>query len=180
MSIRAKSAPEALLRPLRRVLLGGGTLSPAWFGCFAGLAEREGAQYSYRSHLQFGKAQRIYGRRLQQSERREAPEAGMPARLGRRVRGTAGRYEDEAYDGLGPYALEDLVAWERDGVELPAPERSLHQELTEAQIAAWDARVEAWAAARGFSLALEPAAEIRPWGYAMEIEGALVWTDDWG
>jgi hypothetical protein len=40
--------------------------------------------------------------------------------------------------------------------------------------------VDAWTAVRGFSLAPEPAAEIRPWGYAVEIEGALVWTDDPG
>ena len=40
------------------------------------------------------------------------------------------------------------------------------------------ARVDEWAEARGFRLAEEPAPEIQPWGYAVEIDGALVWTDD--
>ena len=30
----------------------------------------------------------------------------------------------------------------------------------------------------GFHLAEDPAPEIQPWGYAVEIDGALVWTDD--
>ncbi len=40
------------------------------------------------------------------------------------------------------------------------------------------ARVDAWVAAHGGSLQDEPAPEIQPWGYAVRIEGALVWTDD--
>jgi hypothetical protein len=52
------------------------------------------------------------------------------------------------------------------------------RELSDAEIARWDAQVDAWAAARGVSLVPEPAPEIQPWGYAVEIEGALVWTDD--
>ena len=65
--------------------------------------------------------------------------------------------DEDGYDGLGAYALEDQVAWERDGVELPEPEQSGHRELSDAEIARWDARVDAWAEARGFSLADEPA-----------------------
>jgi hypothetical protein len=38
--------------------------------------------------------------------------------------------------------------------------------------------VDAWVAAHGGSLQDEPAPEIQPWGYAVRIEGALVWTDD--
>jgi hypothetical protein len=156
-----------------------GTLPQGWFRRWARLADREGAEYSFRSHAQFGKAQRVYARRRQRAEARAALDATLP-RLGRRNRGEVARYEEDGYDGLGAYALEDLVAWERDGVVLPKPERSGHRELSDAQIAAWDARVDAWAAARGFSLAAEPATEIQPWGYAMEVEGALVWTDDPG
>jgi len=88
------------------------------------------------------------------------------------------RFADEAYDGLGIYRLCDLLDGQRYGVELPDPEGSGHRELSGAQIARWDARVDAWAAARGLGLAPESAAEIRSWGYAMEIEGVLVWTDD--
>jgi hypothetical protein len=34
--------------------------------------------------------------------------------------------------------------------------------------------------AHGVSLQDEPAPEIRPWGYWLEIDGARVWTDDPG
>lgn len=154
-----------------------GTLPRHWFGRWAKLAEREGVQRSYRGHPRFGKAARIYASRRRRAEQRAAREAGMP-RLGRRVRERADRYAGEPYDGLGAWTLEEHVAWERDGVALPEPERSMHRELTEAEIAAWDARVDRWAAARGVSLAPEPAEEIRPWGWALEVDGALVWTDD--
>lgn len=86
--------------------------------------------------------------------------------------------DHEGYDGLDPYALEDVVAWERDGVALPEPEYPRHRELADAEIAAWEARADAWAAAHGFSPTLEPEAEIRPWSFAMEIEGAFVCSDD--
>ncbi|CAN5238240.1 hypothetical protein BH24GEM2_BH24GEM2_06430 [soil metagenome] len=63
-------------------------------------------------------------------------------------------------------------------MELPEPQRSVHREFSDAEIRRWDARVDAWAEAHGVHLAEEPAPEIQPWGYAMRIEGALVWTDD--
>jgi hypothetical protein len=47
------------------------------------------------------------------------------------------RFADEAYDGLGPYELNDLLDWQMYAVELPAPERSGHRELSDAQIARW-------------------------------------------
>ena len=154
-----------------------GTLPRGWFGRWARLAEREEAQYSYRSHPRFGKACRVYAGRRRRAESRAVLDRALPT-LGRRERESGGRYEYEAYDGLGPYALEDLVAWERDGVDLPEPEHSLHRELSDAEIARWDARVDAWAEAHGLSLADEPAPEILPWGYAVQIDGATVWTDD--
>lgn len=155
-----------------------GTLPRAWFGRWARLAEREEAQVSYRTHPRFAKAARVYARRRQRAEALAAGYAAMP-RLGRRAE-VVRETDEDGYDGLGPYALEDLVAWERDGVEPAEPEHSRHRELTDAEIAAWDARVDAWAAARDFSMAPEPAPELRPWGYALEIEGAIVWTDDPG
>ncbi len=61
-----------------------------------------------------------------------------------------------------------------------AMDPATYQELTDAWIERWDARVDRWAAERGVSLADRPASELRPWGYAMEVEGALVWTDEPG
>ena len=66
----------------------------------------------------------------------------------------------------------------QNGAELPTLERSAHREFTDAEIAEWDARVDAWAEQRGSRLAAEQATEIQPWGYAVEVDGALVWTDD--
>jgi hypothetical protein len=86
--------------------------------------------------------------------------------------------DEDGYDGLGPWDLLDLLDAQATGVELPEPERSVHREFSDAEIRRWDARVDAWAAAHGGSLQDEAAPEIQPWGYAMEIEGALVWTDD--
>ena len=40
--------------------------------------------------------------------------------------------------------------------------------------------MDAWAKAHGFRLADGPAPEIQPWGYAVEIDGTLVWTDGLG
>ncbi len=54
----------------------------------------------------------------------------------------------------------------------------MHREFSDAEIRRWDARVDAWVAAHGGSLQDEAAPEIQPWGYAVRIEGALVWTDD--
>lgn len=154
-----------------------GTLPPNWFRCFAHLAERETEQYSYRNDPRFGKAARIYGQRRRRAEDRAALDRLMP-RLGRTTKDARDRRTDEEYDGLGAYELIDLLEWQMHNVPLPKPERSGHRELSDAEIARWDARVEAWAEAHGLSLADRPAAEIRPWGYWMEIDGARVWTDD--
>lgn len=87
-------------------------------------------------------------------------------------------YESEPYDGLGPYDLGDLLDWQMHGAELPEPERSGHCELSDTEIARWDARVDRWVRAHGGSLDDEPTPELQPWGYWMEIDGARVWTDD--
>ena len=154
-----------------------GTLERGLFTYLARRAEREGVQYSYRNHPQFEKACRIYARR-----RQRARAAGVTGDYAppREERGTdrRDRYQDEPYDGLGPHPLVDILDWQMYGTPLPRPERSEHRELTDAEIARWDARVDAWAKARGVSLADEPAPELRPWGYWMEIAGAMVWTDD--
>jgi len=169
-----KERPYALCAECYRV---NGTLPVAWFGRWARLADREEAQYGYRSHPLFGKACRVYSRRRQRAESRAALDASLP-RLRGRQEPTDDRFADEACDGLGPYEPGDLLDWQMHAVELPEPERSGHRELSDSEIARWDARVDAWAVARGFRLASAPAPEILPWGYAMEIEGALVWTED--
>jgi hypothetical protein len=64
------------------------------------------------------------------------------------------------------------------GIDLPLPERSEHRELSDAKIARWDARVDAWAKAQGVRLTDEPAPDLQRWGFWMEIAGAMVWTDD--
>ena len=154
-----------------------GLLSPAWFGCWIRHTEREETQYSYRNDPRFARACRIYARRRRRAEAQAAIDAALP-QLRRRATDLRTRYAPEEYDGLGPYDLQDLLDAQQTGVELPKPDRSVHRELSDAEIARWDARVDAWAAAHGRTLADEPAPEIRPWGYAMEIEGATVWTDD--
>lgn len=154
-----------------------GTLSRSWFACFIRHAEREEAQYSYRNDPRFEKASRVYARRRQRAEARAAIDAMLP-RFRRAETDPRNRHAHEEYDGLGAYDLLDLVEAQQTGVELPQPERSEHREMTESEIARWDARVDAWAEAHGLSLAEEPATEIRPWGYAVEIDGATVWTDD--
>ena len=154
-----------------------GVLPRAWFSCFVRHAERETAEYSYRSHPQFEKARRIYARRRQRAEALAAIDAMLPP-FRRRETDPRNRHAEEEYDGLGAYDLNDLIDWQMYDVELPQPEGSVHRELSDAEIARWDARVEAWARAQGVSLAEQPAPEIQPWGYAMEIDGVLVWTDD--
>jgi hypothetical protein len=155
-----------------------GTLSSAWFACFIRHADREETQYSYRNDPRFEKACRVYARRRQRAEAVAAVEALLPPLRRRDLTDPRRRYAQEEYDGLGPYDLLDLLDAQRTGVELPRPERSSHRELSDAEIARWDARVDAWAEAHGLSLADEPAPEIQPWGYAVEIDGALVWTYD--
>lgn len=85
--------------------------------------------------------------------------------------------------GTGPTRLTE-ASWPCSGSgteDLPSclacPNPS-SRELADAEIRRWDARVDAWVKAHGGSLADHPAPEIQPWGYAMRIEGALVWTDD--
>jgi hypothetical protein len=154
-----------------------GTLPRAWFVRWMRQAERETEQCSFRRDPRFGKACRVYARRQQRRQALEAIEAALPkpgwSRTERRD-----RYADEAYDGLGSYELGDLLDWQMYDVPLPKPERSGHREMSEAEIAGWDARVDAWAAAHGLSLQDEPAPEIRPWGFWLEVDGARVWTDD--
>ena len=154
-----------------------GTLPRAWFTCWMRHAEREGAQVSFRNDPRFPQACRILTRRRQRREGLAALDARLP-RLGRSPAVRSRPTDEDGYDGLGPHDLQDLLDAQATGVELPEPERSLHREFSDAEIRRWDARVDAWAEAHGQSLADAPAAEIQPWGYAMEIEGALVWTDD--
>ena len=169
-----KERPYALCAECFRL---NGTLPPSWFRCFSHLAEREAEQYSYCNDPRFGKAVRVYGQRRRRAESRAALDRGMP-RLGRTTKDARDRLTDEEYDGLGAYELTDLLEWQMHDVPLPKPERSGHRELSDAEIARWDARVEAWAEAHGIRLADDPAAEIRPWGYWVEIDGVRVWTDD--
>ena len=153
-----------------------GCLAPRLFAYLARRAEREGPQYSYRRHPEFAKACRIYARRRQRTQQAAADSPVTffrPCDTDHR-----NRYQHEEYDGLGVHDLGDLLDWQMHGIELPKPERSSHRELSDAEIARWDARVDAWAKARGLSLADEPTPELQPWGYWMEIDGAMVWTDD--
>jgi hypothetical protein len=154
-----------------------GGLSRSWFTCFIRHAEREAPQYSYRDDPQFEQACRVYARRRQRAEKAAAVDALLPPVRRRELRDPRDLRTHEEYDGFGPYGLSDLVD-AQTGAELPTPERSAHREFSDEDIAAWDARVDAWAEAHGFCLAEEPAPEIQPWGYAVEIAGALVWTDD--
>lgn len=154
-----------------------GTLPKSWFTCFVRYAEREAPQYSYRNDPRFEQACRVYARRRQRAERAAAIEAQLPMIRRRDPRDPRDVRTLDEYDGFGPYELIDLVD-AQNGAELPTLERSSHREFTDAEIAAWDARVDAWAEARGVHLVAEAAAEIQPWGYAVEVDGALVWTDD--
>lgn len=154
-----------------------GTLPKPWFACFVRHAECEEPQYSYRNDPRFEQACRVYARRRQRAEMAAAIDALLPPVRRRELRDPRDLRITEEYDGFGPYDLSDLVD-AQTGAELPSVERSSHQEFTDAEIAAWDARVDAWAEARGFRLADEPTQEIQPWGYAVEIDGAIVWTDD--
>jgi hypothetical protein len=154
-----------------------GKLTPAWFACFIRHADREETQYSYRDDPRFEKACRVYARRRQRARAQAEMDARLP-RLSRSATDRRNRNSHDEYDGLGAYELIDLLDWQMHDVELPRLERPEHREMADAEIARWDARVDAWAEAHGLSLAEEPATEIRPWGYAMEIDGATVWTDD--
>jgi hypothetical protein len=154
-----------------------GTLPKPWFTCFARVAEREATQYSYRNDRRFEQACRVYGRRRQRAERVAAIDSLLPEIRRREVRDPRDLRRLEEYDGFGGYDLTDLVDAQK-GLELPTLERPSHQELSDEAIAQWDARVDAWAEAQGFAFEDEAPAEIRPWGYGMEVEGALVWTDD--
>jgi hypothetical protein len=165
-----KDRPYALCAECWRV---NGTLPPAWLRRLARLAEREAEQVSYREDPRFEQAARVYARRLRRARARAAREIRLPT-----YRGRPARPEAEQYDGLGGHDLGDLLDGQMHGAELPPLEASGHREISEAEIARWDARVDAWAEAHGFSLADAPAPEIRPWGYAVVIDGALVWTDD--
>lgn len=154
-----------------------GTLPKSWFTCFIRHAEREAPQYSYRNDPRFEQACRVYARRRERAAKAAAIGPQLPRVRRRELRDPRDLRTTEAYDGFGPYELIDLVD-AQNGAELPTLERSAHRELTDAEIAAWDARVDAWAERRGVRLVAEPAAEIKPWGYAVEVDGALVWTDD--
>ena len=151
-----KERPYALCSECYKL---NGTLEHGLFTRLARRAEREGKQYSYRSHPEFEKACRIYARRRQ----RERAEAEIDAYLPRyqpRDTDPRTRYQHEPYDGLGGYDLGDVLDWQRFGTPLPMLERSEHRELTDAEIAQWDARVDAWAKARG-----------------IDLSGARTWTD---
>jgi hypothetical protein len=154
-----------------------GRLTHGLFVHVARHAEREASQYSYRRHPEFAKACQVYERRRQRARAIAAIDSAIPS-YRPAVADPRDRFQHEAYDGLGTYELGDLLDWQMYGVELPEPERSTHRELSDAEIARWDAQVDAWAKAHGLSLADEPEPELQPWGYSMEIAGAMVWTDD--
>lgn len=156
-----------------------GALDRSLFICFARHAEREAPEYSYRTHPEFARACRIYARRRQKERALAAIDSLIPShRMPAPESDRRARYEHEPYDGLGPYDLSDLLDWQMGRDELPEPARSAHHELSDTEIARWDARVDAWARACGGSLEDEPAPELQPWGYWMDIDGARVWTDD--
>lgn len=154
-----------------------GQLDRGLFTHFARHTEREAVQYSYRRHPEFEKACRVYARRRQRAQAVAALDFQMP-RYQPRDTDSRNRYQHEQYDGIGAHDLADLLDWQMYGIELPQPERSQHREMSDAEIERWDARIDAWAKAQGISLADKPAPEIQPWGYSMEIDGAMVWTDD--
>ena len=154
-----------------------GHLDRGLFTHLARHAERESTQYSYRSHPEFERACRVYARRRERARATAGVDVLVPAYEPRHA-DARDRYRHENYDGLGAYDLDDLLDWQMYGTEPSHPERPKHREASDAEIGRWDARVDAWAEAHGVRLADEPAPEIHPWGYAMEIAGALVWTDD--
>jgi hypothetical protein len=80
--------------------------------------------------------------------------------------------------GIRPSQLRSVSWCELLDVALPTPERSVHREFSDDEMAQWDARVNHWAEAHGANLTDTPAPALRPWGYWMEIDGARVWTDD--
>ncbi|HUE97070.1 MAG TPA: hypothetical protein VMN39_10440 [Longimicrobiaceae bacterium] len=155
----------------------GGTLDRGLFTCFARHAEREGVQYSYRSHPEFEKACRIYQRRRERARGAGAADLYVAPQVVRDA-DSRDRYRHEPYDGLGSHELSDILDWQMHGIPLPKPERSEHRELSDDEIAGWDARVDAWAEERGVRLADDPAPEIQPWGYVMDVAGARIRTDD--
>lgn len=154
-----------------------GRLERGWFVRLARYADREAPQYSYRIHPQFQKACDIYARRRQRAEATAAIDALVP-RYQRRDMDGRSSYSHEGYDGLAGHDPSDLLDWQRFGSPLPELEGSGHRELSDSEIAAWDAQVDAWAEAHGVSLVNEPVPDIHPWGYFMEIDGAMLWTDD--
>ena len=154
-----------------------GHLDRCLFTHLARHAEREGAQYSYRKHPEFERACRVYERRRERARALADVESCLPEYQPRDV-DARDRYRHEEYDGLGAYDLDDLLDWQMYGADLPEPERPQHRAASVAEIERWDARVDDWAEAHGRCLTDPPSPEIRPWGYAMEIAGALVWTDD--
>lgn len=154
-----------------------GTLDRGLFTHLAQRVERESVQYSYRRHPEFEQACRIYAQRRQRARAAAAFDVEMP-RYQPRDTDARNRYQHEQYDGLGGHDLGDLLDWQMYGIDLPQPERSEHREMSDAEIARWDAHVDAWAKARGVRLTDEPAPDLQPWGFWMEIAGAMVWTDD--
>ena len=78
-----------------------------------------------------------------------AVDALLPPLRRRELRDQRDLHSLEDYDGFGPYDLSDLVD-AQCGAELPTPERSSHRELSDAEIARWDAQVDGWAEAHGF------------------------------
>lgn len=169
-----KERPYALCSECYKL---NGTLERGLFTRLARRAERESIQYSYRAHPEFEKACRIYARRRQRARVAAEIDAYAPCYRPGDVDPRT-RYQHEPYDGLGGYDLGDVLDWQRYGTPLPKPERSEHRELTDEQIARWDARVDAWAKARGVSLADEPTPELQPWGDWMEIGGARILAND--
>lgn len=169
-----KERPYALCSECYKL---NGTLDRGLFTCFARRADREGTQYSYRRHPEFEKACRIYAQRRQRERLAAATDIEMTRYQGRDT-DSRNRYLHEQYDGLGGHELSDLLDWQMYGTPLPEPERSEHREMSDDEIARWDARVDALAESQGVSLADEPAPELQPWGYWMEMDGARIWTDD--
>lgn len=154
-----------------------GRLERGWFTRLARKSDREAPQYSYQVHPEFKKACRIYARRLQRTKATRAIDTLIPRY---EPRGTDSRTSctPDEYDGLAGHDVRDLLEWQRFGTHLPPLEGSAHRELSAAEIARWDAQVDAWARVHGSSLAEEPDQDIQPWGYWMEVDGAMVWTDD--
>jgi hypothetical protein len=155
-----------------------GRLEPGLFLHVARNAEREGPQYSYRKHPEFAKACDIYARRRNCAQAMATFACLIPRYAPANGGDRRSRYQHDGYDGLGAHDVADIIDWQMHGIGLPTPERSVHRELSDHEIARWDARVDRWAEAHGVSLADSPAPELQPWGYWMEIDGARIWTDD--